>query len=119
MVENKKLIEAIVEGLQEKKAKNIVVVDMSELDGAAFKYFVICEGSSTTQVNTIGESVMKYLRENLQTKPFAYDGFANSQWIVVDYGEILVHVFLPETREFYKLEQLWADAKINQIENKD
>ncbi len=119
MVEDKKLIEAIVKGLQEKKAKNIVVVDMSELEGAAFKYFVICEGNSTTQVNTIGESVISYMKENMQTKPFAYDGFTNSQWIVVDYGEILVHVFLPETRDFYKLEQLWADAKLTQIENLD
>ena len=92
---------------------------MNEIEDAAFRYFVICEGTSTTQVKTIGESVIDYVRDNAKIKPYAYDGFKNNQWIAVDYGEILVHIFLPETREFYNLEQLWADAKLTQIEDLD
>ena len=92
---------------------------MSEIEDAAFKYFVICEGNSTTQVNTIGENVIDYVRQNANIRHFAYDGYKNCQWIAIDYGDILVHIFLPETREFYKIEQLWADAKLTQIENLD
>ncbi len=114
-----KVIEAIIEALQDKKAKNIVVANMSEIEEATFEYFVICEGSSTTQVGGIAENVIDHLRENIDIKPYGYDGFKNSQWIVIDYGTILVHVFIKEQREFYNLEQLWADAILTEIEDLD
>ncbi|MEG1616180.1 MAG: ribosome silencing factor [Bacteroidales bacterium] len=113
------LVQQIVEGLQEKKAKKIVVADMTNIEEAAFQYFVICEGNSTTQVNSIAEGMMDYVRKEANHKPFAYDGFQNRQWIAVDYGYVLVHVFLPEYREFYKLEQLWADAQLTEIPDLD
>ncbi len=113
------LVNKIIEGLQEKKAKNIVIVDMTEIEDASFEHFIICEGTSTTQVGAIAESMMDYLRTEVGVKPFAYDGFQNNQWIAVDFGHIIVHVFLPEYRDFYKLEQLWADAKLTQIPDLD
>ncbi|MEG1586185.1 MAG: ribosome silencing factor [Bacteroidales bacterium] len=119
MREKDSLVQKIVEGLQEKKAKNIVVADMTEIDDATFRYFVICQGNSTTQVNSIAENMIDYVREEGGVRPYAYDGFKNSQWIAVDYGDIIVHVFLPETREFYKIEQLWADAKLTEIPDLD
>ena len=109
------MIQTIVEGLQDNKAKKIIVADMSNIEEAAFKNFIICEGTSTTQVNSIGEKTIDYIKGKTGRKPYAYDGFKNCQWIVVDYGDTLLHIFLPEFREFYKLEQLWADAKLTQV----
>lgn len=112
-------IQKIIEGLQEKKAKNIVVVDMNDIEEAAFRYFVICQGTSTTQVNSIADNMIDYVRDEAGIRPYAYDGFKNCQWIAVDYGDTIVHVFLPEMREFYKIEQLWADAKLTEIPDLD
>ena len=109
------LLQTIVEGIQEKKGKKITIADLTELEGPAYSYFVICEGDSTTQVSAIADSVKDYVREKIKVKPFAYDGYQNSQWIAFDYGEILVHVFLRETRDYYKLESLWSDAKITEV----
>ena len=112
-------IKTIIEGLQEKKAKDIVVVDMTDIEEATFSYFVVCQGSSTTQVGSIADSMIDYVRDNAGLKPWAYDGFKNCQWIAVDYGDTIVHVFLPETRQFYNIEQLWADAVLTEIPNLD
>lgn len=105
----------IVEGLQERKARRITIVDMSELDTAAAHRFVICEGTSTMHVTAIADSVREYLLEKGRIKPYNYDGYANSQWIVIDYGDTMVHVFLPEVRSHYNLEELWSDAVIEEI----
>ena len=71
------------------------------------------------QVSAIADSVREYVQDNSGVKPFNYDGYRNSQWIVIDYGSIYVHVFLPEYREYYNLEQLWNDAEIKEIPNVD
>ncbi|MCX4288937.1 MAG: ribosome silencing factor [Duncaniella sp.] len=105
----------IIEGLQERKARRITIVDMSELETAAAHRFVICEGTSTMHVTSIADSVREYLLENGRIKPYSYDGYANSQWIVIDYGDTIVHVFLPEERSRYNLEELWSDAVIEEI----
>ncbi len=115
MNETKLLVDKIVEGIQEKKGKNITIIDLSALEGLVYNYFVIAEGDSTTQVSAIADSVKDYVRKEINEKPFASDGFQNSQWIVFDYGEVLVHIFLRETRKFYQLESLWSDAKITEI----
>ena len=115
MNDTKLLLHNIVEGIKEKKGKKIVTVDLSDLEGLVYNYFVICEGDSTTQVSAIADSVKDYVRKNSSVKPFATDGYQNSQWIVLDYGDILVHVFLREAREYYHLESLWSDAKITEI----
>lgn len=119
MTEEKQLVEAIIEGIQERKGKSITHVDMSYIEGATTRGFVICTGSSTMQVCAIADSVREYVLGKISVKPFNYDGYRNSQWIVLDYGTIYVHVFLPEFRELYKLEDLWSDAVITDVPDLD
>lgn len=109
------LLKKIVEGIQEKKGKKIITADLSAIDSASAQYFIICEGNSTMQVSAIADNIREYTQEATGIKPFGYDGYQNSQWIVLDYGNIYVHVFLPECREYYKLEQLWNDAKLTAL----
>ncbi len=116
---NNDLIQAIIEGIQERKGKKIVHVDLRGLEHVSAEHFLICEGSSTMQVSAIADSVREYVQNKLDVKPFNYDGYRNSQWIVLDYGNIYVHVFMPEFREYYNLEQLWSDAPITEIPDLD
>ena len=115
MAEQKTLIEAIIEGIQERKGKSITHMDMSGMEWVATQHFVICNGTSTMQVSAIADSVREYVQEHVGVKPYNYDGYQNSQWIVLDYGTIYVHIFLPEYRELYRLEELWNDAVITEI----
>ena len=119
MIEEKDLLKNIIEGIQERKGKSITHVDMSAIEDATTRGFVICTGSSTMQVSAIADSVREYVQEKLSVKPYNYDGYRNSQWIVLDYGTIYVHVFLPEFRELYNLEDLWSDAEITEIPDLD
>lgn len=117
--ENKEIVKNIVEGIQEKKGKKIVVVDFSKLPDAPSSYFVICQGDSNTHVNAIAISVKDYVSEKIKVKPYATDGFENCQWIAMDYGQIIVHIFQREFREFYDLEHLWEDAELEHIPDLD
>lgn len=119
MNEAKILVEKITEGIQEKKGKNIVVADLTAINDTICKYFVICQGNSPSQVAAIVESVKDYVRKETNDKPAGIDGLRNAEWVAMDYSDVLVHVFLPETRSFYNLEHLWADAKLTQIPDLD
>lgn len=119
MDQTKELVQTIVEGLQEKKGKNIVTVDLTRLSGAICQYMVICEGNTPTQVSALSDSVWDFARKNAGEKPISTDGGQRSEWIGIDYGTVLVHIFLPERREFYNLENLWSDAKVVQIPDLD
>lgn len=113
--ETELLVEKIIEGIQEKKGMKITKVDMSGIENYVFRNFVICEGKSNTQVNSIADSVKDYVREELQVKPYFVDGYTNAEWIAMDYGQVVVHIFQPEARRFYNLEELWEDAKLEQV----
>ena len=113
------IVKLVTEGIQDRKGRKITHVDLSDIESAAAQSFVICEGSSTMQVSAIADSVREYLHTNAGIKPYNYDGYQNSQWIVIDYGHTLVHVFLPDVRQHYNLEELWSDAKINEIPDLD
>lgn len=119
MDQTKALVKTIVEGLQEKKGKNIVTVDLTRLSGAICEYMVICEGNTPTQVSALSDSVWDFARRDAGEKPLSIDGMQGAQWIGMDYGTVLVHIFLPEQRAFYNLENLWADSKVTQIPNVD
>ena len=119
MNESKKLIQQITEGIQDKKGKNIVIADLSKIGDTICNYLVICQGNSPSQVTAIVESVKEFTRKGANSKPFAIDGLRNAEWVAMDYSDILVHVFLPETRDFYNLENLWAAAKLTQIPDID
>jgi len=113
----KELVDAVVEGIQEKKGKNIVVLDMTRIDNSICKYFVICEGDSNIHVDAVADSVDDYVREKLSEKPYHIEGQNNAEWILIDYVDVIVHVFQKSVREFYNLEGLWADAKRTEIED--
>lgn len=111
------LVKTIVEGMQNVKAQNIVILKLTELDIAVCDYFIIGEGNSNTQVSSIAGGVEKHVQQNLQDKPWHIEGKENSEWVLMDYVHCAVHVFQKETREFYDLEGLWNDAEIVAIEN--
>ena len=119
MNENEKLIQSIIEAIQEKKGRNIVHVDLSGIETAAAQGFVIATGTTPMQVMAIADSVREYVEKNAGQRPFNYDGYQNAQWVIIDYGNIFVHIFVPDMRDFYDLEHLWDDAELTQIEDID
>lgn len=119
MNETQELVKRIAEGIQEKKGRNIVIADLTSTDNSICRYFVICEGNTPTQVAAIADSVSDYVRIHAHTKPSAVEGLRNARWVAMDYGDVLVHIFVPEDRVFYNLEHLWADALLTEIPNLD
>jgi ribosome-associated protein len=107
-----KIIECIVKGIQEKKGKEILTIDLSKIDNAVCRYFIICHGDSNTQVNAIAQSIEKVMEETLEEKVAHSQGYENAQWILLDYFDYMVHIFQKDTREYYNLESLWADGQI-------
>lgn len=111
------LCDTIVEGMQENKAQDIVVLDLREIGSAVCDFFVICSGESSTQVDGISSSIAREVRTTHSEKPWNIEGKSNSEWILMDYVSVVAHVFYKETREFFDLEDLWADAKRTDIPN--
>ena len=113
---NNQLITHIVEGIENVKGDDIQLLDLRNIENNVCDYFIICTGSSNTQVDAIVNSVQKHVSKNLKDKPWHVEGHNGSQWVLMDYVNIVVHVFQEQTREFYDLEGLWGDAKITEIE---
>jgi ribosome-associated protein len=113
MAEKKKkatLKDIIIEAIKEKKGQEIVVINLKELKQSIADYFIICHGSSNTQVETIADFVERHTRTEIREHPQHVEGTTNAQWVLLDYTDIIVHVFQEEYRRFYNLEDLWADA---------
>ncbi len=119
MIDSNELVNSVVAGVQDVKGKSITIIDLKETDNSICSYFVICSGDSSTQVNAIANSVERGVKTELKERPIAKDGFANAQWVALDYGDVLVHIFQRETREFYNLEGLWADGNVTEIDDLD
>ena len=119
MNESTKLIQQITEGIQDKKGKNIVIADLTQIEDTICNYFIICQGNSPSQVIAIVESIKDFARKGANAKPFSIDGLRNAEWVAMDYADVLVHVFLPQVRTFYDLEHLWADAQLTSIPDID
>lgn len=115
MEQKEAIIQTIVEGIQEKKGSNIVVADLDGIDGTICSNFVVCQGNSPTQVEAIADSIGDIMRQKHHEKPAHVVGLENAQWVAMDYGDVLVHVFLPDVRTYYDLEHLWEDAQLTQI----
>ncbi|MFA8434456.1 MAG: ribosome silencing factor [Marinifilaceae bacterium] len=113
---SEELVAAVIEGLQEKKGIEIVKIDLKKIDNTVCKYFVVCNGSSNTHVSSLADSVEEYVRENLREKVWHKEGYQNAQWILLDYADVVVHIFQKEYRDFYQIENLWADAKITAVQ---
>ena len=108
------LTAAIIGGMQEKKALKITTINLSKIKNAICEYFVICHGNSRTQVEAIADGVKDYVIKNAEARPWRSEGYENAEWILIDYVDVVVHIFQPQTREFYKLEELWADAELKE-----
>ena len=111
------LANVIIEGMQENKAKEIVSLNLKEIETAVCDYFIICHGTSNTHVSAIADSVIDETIKTLKDKPFNKEGFENGEWILLDYGNVVAHVFQREIRNFYNIEKLWGDADIDHIKD--
>ena len=116
-IKTEELVEVIIEGLQDNKAVDIVKIDLRNIESSVCKYFLICHGTSTTHVNGIAASAEEYVREKINERIWRVEGQQNSEWILLDYADVVVHIFQKEHREFYCLESLWADATVTKIQN--
>ncbi len=110
-------IDAIISYIEEKKGENIVVIDLTGVDGTICDYFVICEAQSTTQTEAISNEIEDKMNQEHGEKALRVQGRASGLWIVMDYGDIFVHMFERETRAYYGLEELWADVPMKQYES--
>lgn len=110
------LIGHIIKGIEEVKGNDIDILDLREIENTVCDYFIICTGTSNTQVNAIVNSVQKTVSKALKDKPWHVEGLENAEWILMDYVDVVVHVFQKQIREYYDIESLWGDAKITSIE---
>ncbi|MBC8464420.1 MAG: ribosome silencing factor [Bacteroidetes bacterium] len=111
------LANIIIEGMQENKAKEIVSLNLKEIESAVCDYFIICHGTSNTHISAIANSVINETLTTLNDKPFNKEGLGNGEWILLDYGNVVAHIFQRETRDFYNIEKLWGDANIDYIKD--
>ena len=112
------ILESVIKGIFEKKGQNVLKIDLRKLENRITDYFVICHATSGTQVSAICDSVEDTVRKGTGEKPLHLEGLDNCFWVLLDYGNVIVHVFLEEYRNFYSLESLWADAAIEAMEDK-
>ena len=110
------LITTVLNGIEDVKGKNISILDLREIENTVCDYFIICEGTSNTQVNAIVNSVQKKVSKETQEKPWHVEGSDNAEWVLMDYVDVVVHVFQKHIREYYDIESLWGDAKLTVIE---
>ena len=113
------LLTNILKGIEEVKGNDIDILDLREIDNAVCDYFVVCSGTSNTQVNAIVNSIQKIVSKEIKDKPWHVEVNDNADWVLMDYVSIVVHVFQKEIREYYNIEGLWGDAKITSIANKN
>ncbi|SDR66610.1 ribosome-associated protein [Gillisia sp. Hel1_33_143] len=113
---NDQLIAQILKGIEEVKGNNIDILDLREIENTVCDYFIICNGTSNTQVNAIVNSVQKTVSKALQDKPWHIEGSDNAEWVLMDYVNVVVHVFQKHIREYYDIESLWGDAKVTSIQ---
>lgn len=109
------LADLVIKGIQEKKGKNIKRLDLRGISNRVCDYFIICDGDSTTQVGAVAKSIEFEVHKGIKEKPYHSEGYENSEWILIDYVTVVVHVFQKHIRDFYKLETLWADAEIEEF----
>jgi ribosome-associated protein len=110
------LITTIISGIEDVKGKEIKLLDLREIENTVCDYFIICEGTSNTQVNAIVSSIQKQVSKTTKDKPWHIEGTDNAEWILMDYVNVVVHVFQKHIREYYDIESLWGDAKTTEIE---
>ena len=116
-INNDELIANIIKGIEAVKGADITIIDLKDIDNTPCDYFIICEGNSSTQVNAISGSVQRTVSKELHDKPWHVEGEVSSEWVLMDYVNVVVHIFQKHIRDYYQIENLWGDAKITRIES--
>ena len=114
---NNKIFKIIIQAILEKKGERIISLDLRKIPEAVADFFIICEASSTVQIKAIAEFVEDSVKKNIGENPYQHEGYTTLKWVLVDYINVVVHIFHPETRDFYRLEEMWSDAEI--MEHRD
>ncbi len=115
---NDDLLANIIKGIEDVKGADIDILDLREIDNTVCDYFIVCNGNSNTQVVAIANSIQKVVSKEMKEKPWHVEGMENAEWVLMDFVNIVVHVFQTHIREYYNIESLWGDAKITSIESK-
>lgn len=113
---SQEISQLIIKGMEERKAEDIVLMDLREVKGAVTDFFVLCSGNSDTQVEAISESIQEEIHKKSKENPWKKEGFTNKEWILLDYVNVVAHIFKKDKRQFYALEDLWGDAKVTSIQ---
>ena len=110
LTKNSKIIKTIIAAIQEKKAENIISLDLRKISEAVADFFIVCEANNQPQIRAISDFVEEQVKRKCSEIPYRHEGMKNLQWVLIDYINVVVHIMLPETRKFYKLEEMWSDA---------
>lgn len=116
LAKNSKIIKAIIQAIQEKKGEKIISLDLRKIQEAVADFFIVCEASSTTQVRAIADFIEAEVKEKCGEGPYMHEGRQVLQWVIIDYINVVVHIMLPDSRRFYKLEEMWSDAVMEEHE---
>lgn len=114
LTRNSKIFKTIIKAIQDKKGERIVSLDLRKIPEAVADFFVVCEATSTTQVRAIADNVQEQAKQLCGELPYKHEGYQHLQWVLIDYVNIVVHIMQPETRKFYKLEEMWSDAVLTE-----
>ena len=115
---DKSLVDEILYGIEDLKGVDVHIMDLSKISNTVCKFFILCTGTSNIHVAAIANSVRKNVSKKLKEKPYSMEGIENQEWVLIDYVDVVVHIFQSEIREFYDIENLWGDAKITNVELK-
>jgi len=111
---NSKILKTIIRAIQEKKGEHIVSLDLRKIPEAVADFFIICEANNQPQIRAISDFVEEQVKKNCDERPYRHEGKQNLQWVLLDYVNVVVHIMLPEQRKFYKLEEMWSDAAMEE-----
>lgn len=114
LTKSSKILKVIIHAIQEKKGENIIAMDLRKIPEAVADFFIICQGSSSPQVKAISDSIEMEVKKQCDEMPYRQEGRSALQWVLIDYVNVVVHVMQPETRKFYKLEEMWSDAEVTE-----
>ena len=118
LTKSSKIIKTIIRAIQQKKGENIISLDLRKIPEAVADFFIICEANNQPQIRAISDFVEEQAKNKCEEIPYRHEGMKNLQWVVIDYINVVVHIMLPETRKFYKLEEMWSDAAAEDLTNK-
>lgn len=117
LTKNSKLFKGIIQAIQQKKGEHIVSLDLRKIPEAVADFFIICEASSNTQIKAIADHIEFYIKKTVNESPYHHEGHQGMHWVLIDYVNVVVHIMHPETRKFYKLEEMWSDAESEEHSN--